>query len=68
MTNSGGLYNKSIELKRGIFDYQYVAADFINGEVKNQDWIQLEGNFWETENDYYIFIFYQDQDSGGSIK
>jgi hypothetical protein len=65
MTNSGGLYNKTIELKRGIFDYQYVTADFINGEIKNQDWIQLEGNFWETENDYYIFIFYQDPELGG---
>jgi hypothetical protein len=65
MTNSGGLFSKTIELKRGIFDYQYVTADLINGEVKNQDWIQLEGNFWETENSYYIFIFYQDPAYGG---
>jgi hypothetical protein len=65
MINDGGLYNKTIELKRGIFDYQYVIADFINGEIKNQDWVQLEGNFWETENVYHIFIFYQDPDFGG---
>jgi hypothetical protein len=65
MTNNEGLYNKTIELKRGIFDYQYVTADFINGEIKNQDWVQLEGNFWETENIYHIFIFYQDPDFGG---
>lgn len=65
MTNTAGLYDKTIQLKRGIFDYQYVAADFINGQIQNQDWIQLEGNFWETENDYYIFIFYQDQEFGG---
>ena len=65
MLNTAGLYDKTIQLKRGIFDYQYVAADFINGQIQNQDWIQLEGNFWETENDYYIFIFYQDQAFGG---
>jgi hypothetical protein len=65
MINDGGLYNKTIELKRGIFDYQYVTADFINGEIKNQDWVQLEGNFWETENVYHIFIYYQDPDFGG---
>ena len=65
MTNNGGLYSKTIELKRGIFDYQYVTADLLNGEIKNQDWIQLEGNFWETENVYHIFIFYQDPDFGG---
>ena len=65
MINSGGLYSKTIELKRGIFDYQYVTADLLNGEIKNQDWIQLEGNFWETENVYHIFIFYQDPDFGG---
>jgi hypothetical protein len=65
MINNGGLYNKTIELKRGIFDYQYVTADLLNGEIKNQDWVQLEGNFWETENVYNIFIFYQDPDFGG---
>ena len=65
MLNDGGLYNKTIELKRGIFDYQYVTADLINGEIKNQDWIRLEGNFWETENVYHIFIFYQDPGFGG---
>jgi hypothetical protein len=27
--------------------------------------VQLEGNFWETENVYNIFIFYQDPDFGG---
>jgi hypothetical protein len=66
MVNNRGLYNKTIELKRGIFDYQYVTADLLNGEIKNQDWIQLEGNFWETENVYHIFIFYQDPDFGSS--
>lgn len=65
MNNDGGLYNTTVELKRGIFDYQYVTADLINGQLKNQDWIQLEGNFWETENVYYIFIYYQDPDFGG---
>jgi hypothetical protein len=68
MNNSGGLYNETIKLKRGIFDYQYVSADFINGEIKNQDWIQLEGNFWETENVYHVFIYYEDPSYGGYEK
>jgi len=65
MTNSGGYYTKTIELKRGVFDYQYVTADYINNQIKYENWIQLEGNFWETENVYYIFIYYQDPNYGG---
>ena len=65
MTNSGGYYTKTIELKRGIYDYQYVSADYINNQIKNENWIQLEGNFWETENVYHVFIFYQDPNYGG---
>ncbi|MDR3609824.1 MAG: DUF5103 domain-containing protein [Ignavibacteriaceae bacterium] len=68
MSGSGGLYNKTIELKRGVFDYQFVTADIINGEIKNEDWIQLEGNFWETENVYNIFVYYEDPAYGGYEK
>lgn len=68
MTNSGGLYTKTLELKRGIYDYQYVTADIINNKLKNENWILVEGNFWETSNQYYIFVFYNDPNYGGYDK
>jgi len=65
MENTGGIYSKTVELKRGVYDYQYVAADVINNEIKNSDWLLLEGNFWETVNLYHIFIYYRDPNYGG---
>jgi hypothetical protein len=65
MGNIGGVHSKTIELKRGAYDYQYVAADVVNNVTKNEDWIVLEGNFWETENLYHIFIYYNDPNYGG---
>ncbi|MGE5861027.1 MAG: type IX secretion system plug protein domain-containing protein [Ignavibacteria bacterium] len=65
LENIGGVYSKTIELKRGAYDYQYVAADVVNNRTKNEDWIVLEGNFWETENLYHIFIYYNDPNYGG---
>jgi len=63
-----GLLNLTIELKRGIYDYQYVTADKINEEIKNINWYVLEGNFWETENDYHIFLYYKSPEKGGYDK
>ncbi len=65
MDNSGGVYSETIELKRGIYDYQYVTADYINNQIKNIDWLTLEGNNWQTTNEYYIFLFYNDPNYGG---
>ena len=65
MENSGGVYTKTVELKRGIYDYQYVTADYINDEIKNIDWLTLEGNNWQTTNEYYVFLFYNDPNYGG---
>jgi hypothetical protein len=65
MEVSGGLYSKTIQLKRGVYDYQYVTADVINGTIKNDNWVALEGNFWETGNDYYIFVYYNEPNLGG---
>jgi hypothetical protein len=65
MDNSGGVYSKTISLKRGVYDYQYVTADVSNDYIKNENWIALEGNFWETSNDYYIFAYYNEPNYGG---
>jgi len=68
MLNEGGRFTKSLLLKRGAYDYQYVTADIINGEIKNADWQYLEGNSWETSNEYHIFVYYTDPNYGGYDK
>jgi len=54
-------------LKRGIYDYQYVVGyyDFRRDEVVVIDWIELEGNDWQTRNSYYIVVYYRDLKFGG---
>ena len=65
MKNDNGLYSLTIQLKRGVYDYQYVAADVINGKIQNDDWVVLEGNNWEAKNEYHVFLYYNDPDFGG---
>lgn len=59
-----GVYYKWIELKRGIYDYQYVTGSDLDGEIYDADWFALEGNSWETENDYFIFLYYSNETLG----
>jgi hypothetical protein len=68
LDNKAGVYSSNILLKRGIYDYQYVVADVINNEIKNADWYVLEGNNWETSNEYHIFLYYTSQEYGGYDK
>ena len=65
MYDDKGLMNLSIQLKRGVYDYQYVTADVVDGKIKNVDWEILEGNYYETVNEYYIFVFYKSTEKGG---
>ena len=50
-----GLYEGSLYLKQGYYDYGYQAIDKNNPE----DQSTLEGNYWETENIYTILIYYR---------
>ncbi len=68
MFDDNGMMNSSVELKRGIHEYQYVTGNIVGNEVKNIDWEILEGNFWETENEYFVFLFYETVDKGGYDK
>ncbi len=68
MFDDKGLMNLSVNLKRGIHDYQYVVADYKDGKIINDDWLILEGNFWETDNEYNIFLYYETQEKGGYEK
>lgn len=65
MNESGGIYSITIPLKRGIYDYQYVAADVENSEIINTDWLVLEGNTWLNSKQFDIFLYYNEQDKGG---
>ncbi len=65
MDNSGGLRSIKVQLKRGIFDYQYVVADYLNGQIQNADWLILEGNSWSTTKEFNIFLYYNEPQMGG---
>ncbi len=65
LEKKGDIYSKIVKLKRGIYDYQYVTGYLENGNVKNENWIYLEGNFWETVNEYHVFLYYKDPNYGG---
>ncbi|QQS37566.1 MAG: DUF5103 domain-containing protein [Ignavibacteriales bacterium] len=68
MKESAGIFSIDVNLKRGAYDYQYVFADDVNGEIKNADWYSLEGNNWEASNEYHIFLYYTSPDFGGYDK
>ncbi|MGE5402203.1 MAG: type IX secretion system plug protein domain-containing protein [Ignavibacteriales bacterium] len=65
MANDNGLYTTTVNLKRGIYDYQYAIANMDENRPSDIDWFSLEGNTWSTRNRYYIFVYYADPDKGG---
>ncbi|MFZ1517128.1 MAG: type IX secretion system plug protein domain-containing protein [Ignavibacteriaceae bacterium] len=65
MNFNGDHFELTVELKRGVYDYQYVVVNGEYSDVTNQDWFVLEGNDWQTTNDLNIFLWYRDQENGG---
>lgn len=53
-----GVYEKTLYLKQGYYSYIYVAKDANNpnSEALTE---QTEGDYWETENDYTVLIYYR---------
>jgi len=51
------LYKGDILLKPGHYDYQYVVLDNSNGMA---DYSYIDGNHYETENDYIFLVYYRD--------
>jgi len=51
-----GRYELTLLLKQGYYNYLYV---YIPQGSKVVDDTNLEGSFWETENDYQIFVYYR---------
>ncbi|MCS6930242.1 MAG: DUF5103 domain-containing protein [Saprospiraceae bacterium] len=58
MTYSDSLkaYVGAAYLKQGYYNYQYVLVNPITGE---RDEVGVEGNSYETENDYQILMYYR---------
>ncbi len=67
MEKSGNYYSLVVNLKRGIYDYQYVVVKEVHSSPRKKvvDWIQIEGNNWKTKNTYYILVYYNNPDYGG---
>ncbi len=67
MEKSGNYYSLIVNLKRGIYDYQYVIVKETQTSQKsiNINWVEIEGNNWNTKNVYYIFVYYNNPDYGG---
>jgi type 9 secretion system plug protein len=64
LENENGLYTNVIELKRGIYDYQYVTAYYDGQTFSDIDWLELEGNDWTTISEYRILVYYKNSDFG----
>lgn len=65
MDFDGELYTKTVLLKRGVYDYQYVVVNGDPNNPKNIDWYILEGNNWEAPNTINVLLYYRDQNYGG---
>lgn len=68
LVEKDGIFSTNVELKRGVYDYQYVVADIENNYLTNINWIELEGNSWATNREFFIFLFYKTDELGGYDK
>ncbi|HYF29803.1 MAG TPA: DUF5103 domain-containing protein [Chitinophagaceae bacterium] len=53
-----GVYETAVFLKQGYYDFSYVTRDK-NGRNRNFSFDDTEGNYWETENEYTILVYYR---------
>ncbi|WP_250433054.1 type IX secretion system plug protein [Hanstruepera flava] len=49
-------YETSLLLKQGFYNYKYVVVDDATGKL---DEGAISGNFWQTENDYKVIVYYR---------
>lgn len=54
-----GVYETSLFLKQGYFDYMYVTIDKKDAKRK-AGFDVTEGNLWETENEYSILVYFRE--------
>lgn len=53
-------YELTLLLKQGYYNYQYV---YVPQGASVADHKNLEGSFWETENDYRIYVYFREMTS-----
>lgn len=53
---TNGLYEANVFMKQGYYSYTYTLVDEKGVADKTN---MLEGNYWETENDYTILVYYK---------
>ncbi len=53
-----GLYEKDVLMKQGYYTYSYATKD-IKAKKAVALAEQTDGNYWETENDYTILVYYR---------
>ncbi len=53
-----GVYEGSLLLKQGYYTYEFCTKDIGNPKMLPQMNV-TEGNYWETENDYTILVYYR---------
>jgi len=51
-------YKASPYLKQGYYNYQYI---FLPDGEKEGDALTIEGSHFETQNNYYIFVYHRPQ-------
>jgi hypothetical protein len=51
-----GVYETTLLLKQGYYNYSYVTIDKTNPRPSFE---QTEGNFWETENSYLVLVYFR---------
>jgi hypothetical protein len=52
-----GRYELTMLLKQGYYNYQYV---YVEEGSPTANHTNIEGSFWEADNDYQIFVYYND--------
>lgn len=52
-----GGYEIDMLLKQGYYNYNYATVNSLSKKVNLSE---IDGNYYETENDYYIFVYYRD--------
>jgi hypothetical protein len=53
-----GLYKKAIYLKQGFYNYGYLTRSVL-GADQQPSFEYTEGNFWGTENEYSVFVYFR---------
>lgn len=53
-----GLYTKAVYLKQGFYNYGYLTRS-VSGADQTPNFENTEGNFWATENEYSVFVYFR---------